>query len=277
MRLANLVRPAQHTASATGRGTFAGLVAAVCVTLLVWLLHSAFPKDGFLFLDIPLVGIVAYYFGSVPGFIAGLVAVLAAMVPHHSARVHPARVSGTRCPILVLFWAVLTATIEGAARLRVAQAASSRLAMIVQSADDAILSESLDGIILTWNAGAERLYGYSAAEAIGKPITMLAPADRLDEQRQRLALLRRGDPIQRYESVADQKGRDADRRGRDGLLAPGRVGIGGRRLGGRPRHLGSEAHRTSPAVPGRGGQRARVLARRPAHPRGARGARRAAC
>jgi len=204
MRLANLVRPAQHTASATGRGTFAGLVAAVCVTLLVWLLHSAFPKDGFLFLDIPMVAIVAYYCGSVPGFIAGLVAVLAAwyliIPPGHSLLV-----SRDTLPVLVLFGAVLAATIEGAARLRGAQAASRRMAMIVQSADDAILSETLDGTILTWNAGAERLYGYAAAEVIGKSVARFAPPDRVDEQRERLALLLRGEPIQSYESVRIRK------------------------------------------------------------------------
>ena len=49
--------------------------------------------------------------------------------------------------------------------------------------DDAIISKTLDGIILTWNAGAERLFGYSAEEAIGQPITLLIPPERQDEER----------------------------------------------------------------------------------------------
>ena len=58
---------------------------------------------------------------------------------------------------------------------------NARLAAIVQSSDDAILSKSLDGTILSWNRGAERIYGYSAEEVVGKPVSFLAPPDRLDD------------------------------------------------------------------------------------------------
>ncbi|HLN14349.1 MAG TPA: SpoIIE family protein phosphatase [bacterium] len=208
--MANLGRPLQLqlplslNRGETVLGIIVAVLSALLTTVVAWCLHLAFPKDGFLFLDIPLVGIVAYYFGSLPGVVSGLVAMVAGwylIIPPAYTLV----VSPETLPILALFWLVLIATVEGAARLRVAQGASSRLAMIVESADDAILSQSLDGVILTWNAGAERLYGYSAAEAIGKPITMLAPADGPDNMRQRLEMLRRGGPIQRYESVAIRK------------------------------------------------------------------------
>src|SRR6476646_7984524 len=60
--------------------------------------------------------------------------------------------------------------------------ARAHLAAIVESSEDAIISKTLDGTILTWNAGAERVYGYPAAEAIGCSMTMLLPADRPDEE-----------------------------------------------------------------------------------------------
>ena len=55
------------------------------------------------------------------------------------------------------------------------------LSAIVESAEDAVISKTLDGIITTWNAGAERIFGYTADEAIGRPVTMLIPADHSDE------------------------------------------------------------------------------------------------
>ena len=66
---------------------------------------------------------------------------------------------------------------------------------------DAILSKDLDGIILSWNAGAERMFGYSAAEMIGQPITRLIPPGRVDEEEGILQCLRKGERIERYETV----------------------------------------------------------------------------
>src|SRR5581483_5672996 len=61
------------------------------------------------------------------------------------------------------------------------QAARAELAAIVESSDDAIVGETLDATITSWNQGAERLYGYTAEEAIGRPMAMLVPPDRPDE------------------------------------------------------------------------------------------------
>jgi len=79
--------------------------------------------------------------------------------------------------------------------------AQAVLASIVASSDDAIISKTLDGMILTWNAGAERIFGYSAEEAIGKPITLLIPPERHDEERELLKRLCRGERIDHFETV----------------------------------------------------------------------------
>ena len=82
---------------------------------------------------------------------------------------------------------------------------ASFLASIVESSDDAILSKDLDGVITSWNKGAERLFGYSADEAIGKPITMLIPANRLDEEPAILERIRRGEPTKHYQTIRRRK------------------------------------------------------------------------
>lgn len=82
---------------------------------------------------------------------------------------------------------------------------SRRLAAIVESSDDAILAKDLDGTILSWNAGAERLFGYAPAEAIGRPVTILMPEDRLDEEPGILARIRRGERVDHYETVRRRK------------------------------------------------------------------------
>ncbi len=80
-----------------------------------------------------------------------------------------------------------------------------RVAAIIQSSDDAIISKDLDGVITSWNAGAERLFGYSAAEAIGRPVTMLMPPDRTDEEPGILTRIRRGERIEHYDTVRRRK------------------------------------------------------------------------
>ncbi len=77
----------------------------------------------------------------------------------------------------------------------------SRLALIVDSSQDAIIGKNLDGIITHWNKGAEHIYGYKAEEVIGKSITMLAPKERADEIPQILEKTRHGESVQYFESV----------------------------------------------------------------------------
>ncbi len=84
---------------------------------------------------------------------------------------------------------------------RAAQRASARLAAIVEFSGDAIVTKNLDGVVQTWNAGAERLFGYKASEIIGKSVTVLIPPDRLDEEDEILQRIRRGQPSERLETV----------------------------------------------------------------------------
>jgi PAS domain S-box-containing protein len=99
-------------------------------------------------------------------------------------------------------------TIE-AAGVRALETDALRLAAIVEYSDDAIVSKNLDGIVQTWNKAAERLFGYTAAEIIGKSITLIIPRDRLAEEDLVLGRIRAGQTVEHYETV---------RRAKDGRL-----------------------------------------------------------
>ena len=88
---------------------------------------------------------------------------------------------------------------------RRAERIERRLSAIVEFSDDAIVSKDLDGVIVTWNKGAERLFGYLAEEVIGKPITILIPADRREEERDILERIRRGERVDHFETVRQRK------------------------------------------------------------------------
>ena len=100
---------------------------------------------------------------------------------------------------------VIFLAIEDVTERELAATTSARLAAVVESSDDAIITKDLSGIIQTWNPGAERIFGYTQQEAIGKPITMLFPADRLSEEARILEHIRRGEHIDHYESVRRRK------------------------------------------------------------------------
>ena len=86
-----------------------------------------------------------------------------------------------------------------------AERATLQLASIVESSDDAIISKDLDGVITTWNRGAQSIFGYTADEAVGRPVTMLMPPERVDEEPGILARVRRGERIEHYETVRRRK------------------------------------------------------------------------
>src|SRR5262245_54065543 len=91
------------------------------------------------------------------------------------------------------------------------QSAAQRLAAIVESSDDAIVSKDLNGTIRSWNAGAEHIFGYSAEEVIGRSIRLIIPADRQSEEDEVLRQIRSGNRIDHFETIRQRK---------DGSLVP---------------------------------------------------------
>src|SRR5215218_9935536 len=79
------------------------------------------------------------------------------------------------------------------------------LARVVESSDDAIISKDLNGIILSWNRAAERMFGYTASEAIGQSIRMIIPADRQSEEDTVLRHIRAGESLTHFETVRQRK------------------------------------------------------------------------
>ena len=101
--------------------------------------------------------------------------------------------------------------VDAATFLRIKQKYESalHLASIVEGAQDAIYSKKLDTTIMAWNAGAERLFGYSAEEALGKSVRILIPPDLLEEERQILEKIREGGVVKHYDTLRRTKdGRD---------------------------------------------------------------------
>src|SRR5689334_2279993 len=95
--------------------------------------------------------------------------------------------------------------VEQLTDLRSAELAQYWLAALIESADDAIISKTLDGIITSWNAGAQRIFGYTAEEVVGKSVTILIPPDHIDEEPAILARLRSGQRIEHYETIRRTK------------------------------------------------------------------------
>jgi PAS domain S-box-containing protein len=86
-----------------------------------------------------------------------------------------------------------------------AEDSRGRLAAIVESSEDAIVSKDLNGIITSWNLGAQRLFGFTAQETLGQPITIIMPPDRLREEPEILARIRHGEAVEHYETIRRHK------------------------------------------------------------------------
>jgi PAS domain S-box-containing protein len=140
--------------------------------------------------------------------------VLRTGVSVHEQEVHIERPNGSRGIALVNIEAIKNSEgdIVGAVNCfqdvterRIAEDAALRLAAIVESSDDAIVGKDLDGIITSWNAGAERIFGYMAEEIIGKPITILIPPNYQKEEEAIIERIRRGQRVEHFETIRQRK------------------------------------------------------------------------
>jgi PAS domain S-box-containing protein len=103
-------------------------------------------------------------------------------------------------------WQGVIAPVKRATASRLGKAGSaSLLAAVVDSSDDAIISKTLEGIITSWNRGAETVFGYAASEAVGQPMLMLIPPERVAEESDILARIRRGGSVEHFETVRVRK------------------------------------------------------------------------
>ena len=173
-------------------------------TALVLTLHEWYPSRAFTFLYLPMVAVLAFTGGRGPSLFGALVSLLGAWY----VLLGPGRESTVDAGLVVFavsFAASVVLLGEAMVWLRGRTRTSHDLAAIVESSDDAIFSKSLDAVILTWNRGAERMYGYTSAEAIGRPVAMLVPPDHAGEIPAIMARLARGEQIERYESVRVRK------------------------------------------------------------------------
>jgi PAS domain S-box-containing protein len=135
-------------------------------------------------------------------------------LPNHGHQAIAERPDGTRVPFMAFPTPLYDATGDfvGAVNMLIdlsehhrTERISRHLASIVESSEDAIVSKDLNGVIMSWNLGAEKLFGYLAPEVIGKPITILIPADRQDEETRILQRIRRGERIEHFETVRQRK------------------------------------------------------------------------
>jgi PAS domain S-box-containing protein len=99
----------------------------------------------------------------------------------------------------------LLGVVEDISERKLAEEAQARLVAVITSSDDSIISMTLDGAILSWNRGAEHMYGYTANEMLGRTTRALIPSDRLEEESTILGRIRRGERIEHYETVRVRK------------------------------------------------------------------------
>ncbi len=194
-----------------------GALLATSVLFSLPMLHDIFPVKVYPYLIYPLVLWVALRFEahgvSLVIFLLSLFSLWSVMrgygpFAHDNRLLASTNVQlffGVAAITTLLMASVVRQRRAVAEHLREAAEMNSLLAAIVASSDDAIVGKSLDGRITSWNQGAEALYGYSAHEALGKPVTMLLPLDRQEEITGILERIQQGERIEQYETIRQRK------------------------------------------------------------------------
>ncbi len=168
---------------ATPRGVAMGIAYVPLIFCSLWFTR---PNTAFVFAALATLLTIIAYFAKEPGNVAVWMVV------------------ANRVLTIGVVW--FTATLAYMRRqtemtLRRAESNAARLANIVETSDDAIVSNTLEGNIVSWNAGAERLFGYAAAEIIGQPLSLLFPEALLNEEQYIIDQLRRGKTVDHYDTV----------------------------------------------------------------------------
>jgi len=203
---------ARHRSSPLVR--YGGAVLAVWLALSLWTLIPAMHRDPFALL-LAAVVVTARFFGFGPALFCSVLATACLDFVVFAPRFNLAVNTTEDLERLAVFLAIAVlvgslARQKTRAELR-AERITREMAAIVECSDDAIFSTRPDGTITSWNRGAEKLYGYSAAEAVGASVQMLAPPDRQEEVERNLRVLSRGGRVQPYQT---------ERMRRDGTRVP---------------------------------------------------------
>jgi PAS domain S-box-containing protein len=158
----------------------------------------------------PATAIVAWLAGVGPAIVSIVLAVVAAnmffLLPPFALELSGASWAGIHLVYLAASALIIAAgSVVRYRHRRLADESEALLAAIVDTSDDAIVSKTLEGVILSWNAGAERLFGYSAAEAVGQSINLIVPLHLRDEEVRILERLRCGERINHFETTRVRK------------------------------------------------------------------------
>jgi PAS domain S-box-containing protein len=153
----------------------------------------------------PAVVFAAWYGGFWPGAVATILSASAAALRYLAPS--PGPLVGDTSDLLSLALFSINGILISVVGQRVVRAEidQRRFAAIVQSSNDAIIAKNLDGIITAWNHSAERLFGYATEEALGRPITIIIPDDRLDEESRVIATVRAGKRVEPFETIRRRK------------------------------------------------------------------------
>ncbi|HLJ59219.1 MAG TPA: PAS domain S-box protein [bacterium] len=185
------------------------IFATIGLTLVGNFFHV--PRSGLLLIYLSLISVLAYVGGHLVGLVTASLSILLVsfliVPPPRSLALTDMSVLTHAVFVLGALFAALSLGYkrDADARRRQNERTFLHLAAIVESSDDAIFSKTLDAIILSWNTGAERLYGYAPHEILGRPVSVLVPPEQPNEIPALMARLKRGERIEGYETVRVKK------------------------------------------------------------------------